>query len=71
MSGDVRDGEHFVADRGSQQEIDLREKASLLFGYLPPQAIRLHEADSGEAARLAENGDSESECLLELALVRR
>jgi hypothetical protein len=30
--GDVRDGEHFVADRGSQQEIDLREKASLLFG---------------------------------------
>jgi hypothetical protein len=48
VSGDVRDGEHFVADRGNQQEIDLREKASHLFGYFPPQAVRLHEVDGVE-----------------------
>jgi hypothetical protein len=61
VSGDVHDGEHFVADRGNQQEIDLREKASHLFGHFPPQAVRLHEVDGGEEARLAEDGGSEFE----------
>jgi hypothetical protein len=31
MSGEIGDGEHFVAQRGNQQQIDLRERSAFHF----------------------------------------
>ena len=54
MAGEVGDGEHLVAQRRHEQQVDLGEDARHLQCDLAAQAVGLHEVDGGEEARLAE-----------------
>ena len=55
MAGEVGDGQHLVAQRGHQQQIDLGEDARHLVGDFAAEAVGLDEVDGGEEARLAED----------------
>ena len=48
MSGEVRNGEHFVAQRRHQEQINLREDARHLLRHFTSEPVGLHEVDGGK-----------------------
>jgi hypothetical protein len=54
MAGEVRDGEHFIAERRDEQDVYLGEDASHFLSDFTAEAIGLHEIDGREEAGLAE-----------------
>src|SRR5580692_12539254 len=45
MAGEIGDGQHFVAQRRNDQQIDLRKDACHFVGDFSPQPVRLHKID--------------------------
>ena len=54
MAGLVTDSEHFVAERGHEQQIHLREDARHLLRDFAAEAVGLDKIHGGEKARLTE-----------------
>src|SRR5216684_234462 len=54
VAGLVADSEHFVAQRGNQEQVQLREEARHFLRYFAAEAIGLDEIHGGEETRLAE-----------------
>jgi len=54
VAGVVADDQHFVAQGGDEEQVDLAEDAGHLFGDAPAEAVGLDEIDGGEEAGLAE-----------------
>src|SRR5260370_2519801 len=53
VAGIVADGEHFVAQRRNEEQIDLREDTGHFLGDFAAEAVRLDEIHGGEKTRLA------------------
>src|SRR5216684_9048429 len=54
MAGIIADGEHFVAQRGNEQQIHLRKEAGHFFGDFAAEAVGLDKINGGEETRLTE-----------------
>jgi hypothetical protein len=54
VAGVVADGEHFVAQRGDEEQIHLRKEAGHFFGDFAAEAISLDEVDGGQETSGAE-----------------
>src|SRR5712692_2565782 len=54
MAGVVADGEHLVAERRDEQQIDIGENASHFLTDFAAEAVRLDEVDGGKEAGLTE-----------------
>lgn len=50
MAGEIGEGEHLVAERRDEEQIDLGKDARHFVGDLAAEAIGLHEIDGGEKA---------------------
>ena len=55
MPSEVGDSQHFVAQGGHQEQVDLGENTRHLLRDLAPQAIGLHEIHCGKKPRLTED----------------
>ena len=72
MAGEVGDGEHFVAQRGDQQQIDFGKDARHFVGDHAAEAVGLDEIHGGEEAGLAEDvGPGIGDLDFELVELRR
>jgi len=54
LAGEIGDGEHFVAERWDEEQVDFGKNAGHFFGDSAAQAIGLNEIHGGQETRLAE-----------------